>query len=256
MEWTMVQHLDLRHVGRSSKLLQPHAAAFHPHQAFVAVVIGNYIIEIDALTAHLGKLTLNLTVSGDSAVAQAVVCQLSDFQVCKQRNNPDPPATATPRSYGLKRRLTLYRAFSGLTKSRHTQQPINPSSTSDIESQAILVNSVNENVSESYQMTFLMAAEKGGVQELEYFKRLDDEFNKVDKFYRSKVDKVMKEVAVLNKQMDALITFRIKVENPQRMFDWSREMTRHASDAATPRVARASTIPHGAKANSEYTHHH
>ncbi|CAN6563001.1 unnamed protein product [Malus baccata var. baccata] len=50
MEWTTVQHLDLRHVGRSSKPLQPHAAAFHPHQALVAVAIGNYIIEMDALT--------------------------------------------------------------------------------------------------------------------------------------------------------------------------------------------------------------
>ncbi|KAM1091190.1 hypothetical protein ACFX2J_018508 [Malus domestica] len=50
MEWTTVQHLDLRHVGHSSKPLQPHAAAFHPHQALVAVAIGNYIIEMDALT--------------------------------------------------------------------------------------------------------------------------------------------------------------------------------------------------------------
>ncbi|XP_050363675.1 uncharacterized protein LOC126782463 [Argentina anserina] len=50
MEWTTVQHLDLRHVARSTKPLQPHAAAFHPHQALVAVAIGNYIVEMDALT--------------------------------------------------------------------------------------------------------------------------------------------------------------------------------------------------------------
>ncbi|KAM5576483.1 hypothetical protein ABKV19_007379 [Rosa sericea] len=50
MEWTTVQHLDLRHVTRSTKPLQPHAAAFHPHQALVAVAIGNYIVEMDALT--------------------------------------------------------------------------------------------------------------------------------------------------------------------------------------------------------------
>ncbi|XP_048427452.1 phosphate transporter PHO1 homolog 3-like [Pyrus x bretschneideri] len=174
---------------------------------------------------------------------------LKEIQVCKQRNNPDPPAAATPRSYGLKRRLTLYRAFSGLTKSRHTQQPASPSSASDIESQAILVNSVNENGNESYQTMFLMAAEEGGVQELEYFKRLDDEFNKVDKFYRSKVDEVMKEAAVLNKQMDALIAFRIKVENPQRMFDWSGEMTRLASDVATSTAALAAATPRSARAS-------
>ncbi|KAM0987156.1 hypothetical protein COP1_011388 [Malus domestica] len=174
---------------------------------------------------------------------------LKEIQVCKQRNNPDPQAAASPRSYGLKRRFTLYRSFSGLTKSRHTQQPASPSSTSDIESQAILVNSVNENGSESYQTMFLMAAEEGGVQELEYFKRLDDEFNKVDKFYRSKVDEVMKEAAVLNKQMDALIAFRIKVENPQRTFDWSGEMTRLASDVATSTAALAAATPRGARAS-------
>lgn len=44
MEWTTVQHLDLRHVGRSSKPFQPHAATFHPSQALVAVAAGNYII--------------------------------------------------------------------------------------------------------------------------------------------------------------------------------------------------------------------
>lgn len=44
MEWTTVQHLDLRHVGRGLKPLQPHAVAFHPHQALVAVAIGSYII--------------------------------------------------------------------------------------------------------------------------------------------------------------------------------------------------------------------
>ncbi|KAG0484903.1 hypothetical protein HPP92_008982 [Vanilla planifolia] len=50
MEWTTVQHLDLRHVGRGLKPLQPHAAVFHPTQAIVAVAIGIYVIEFDALT--------------------------------------------------------------------------------------------------------------------------------------------------------------------------------------------------------------
>ncbi|RWW07075.1 hypothetical protein GW17_00029555 [Ensete ventricosum] len=56
MEWATVQHLDLRHVGRGLKPLQPHAAVFHPTQALVAVAIGTYIIgvlcfaEFDALT--------------------------------------------------------------------------------------------------------------------------------------------------------------------------------------------------------------
>ena len=53
----------------------------------------------------------------------------------------------------------------------------------------------------------------------------------------------MKEAAMLNKQMDALIAFRIKVENPQGWFDRSVEMTRLASDvaASTPKGARASS---------------
>ncbi|KHN25133.1 hypothetical protein glysoja_044599 [Glycine soja] len=50
MEWTTLQHLDLRHVGRGVRPLQPHAASFHPHQALVAVAIGTYIVEFDALT--------------------------------------------------------------------------------------------------------------------------------------------------------------------------------------------------------------
>ncbi|KAK7263111.1 hypothetical protein RJT34_30696 [Clitoria ternatea] len=50
MEWTTLQHLDLRHFGRGIRLLQPHAACFHPHQALVAVAIGTYIVEFDALT--------------------------------------------------------------------------------------------------------------------------------------------------------------------------------------------------------------
>ncbi|XP_012437014.1 uncharacterized protein LOC105763351 isoform X2 [Gossypium raimondii] len=51
MEWTTLQHLDLRHVARGIyKPLQPHAAAFHPTQALVSAAIGTYIIEFDALT--------------------------------------------------------------------------------------------------------------------------------------------------------------------------------------------------------------
>ena len=97
-----------------------------------------------------------------------------------------------------------------------------------------------------------MAAEEGGVMELEYFRRADDEFNKVDKFYRRKVEEVMKEAVMLNKQMDALIAFRIKVENPERLFDWSVEMTRLASDVAASTAQLAASTPKGAKASSKY----
>ncbi|KAG7635724.1 Phosphate transporter PHO1 6 [Arabidopsis thaliana] len=71
---------------------------------------------------------------------------------------------------------------------------------------------VSSTASQRYETTFLMTAEKGGEYELVFFRRLDDEFNKVEKFYREKVDEVVKEVAVLNKQMDALIAFRLKMK--------------------------------------------
>ncbi|KAH1064232.1 hypothetical protein J1N35_029219 [Gossypium stocksii] len=158
---------------------------------------------------------------------------LKEIQSFKHRTKP--PST------GLKRKLTLYRAFSGLTQ-KNQRNPTSPSSASpDIESQPILVNSVERNGSESYETTFLMSSDEGGEYELVYFRRLDDELNKVNKFYRDKVEEVMKEANVLNKQMDALIAFRIKVENPPVNFDRSVEMTRLASDIA---VSTASlTVP-------------
>ncbi|KAM3695813.1 hypothetical protein ACJW31_07G162700 [Castanea mollissima] len=162
---------------------------------------------------------------------------LKEIQRFKQRTKP--PATPA----GLKRKLALYRAFSGLTQ--RYNNPTSPSSASDeIESQAILVNSVNHGGSQSYQTTFLMSSDEGGEYELVYFRRLDDQFNKVNKFYKAKVEEVMKEAAMLNKQMDALIAFRIKVENPQGWFDRSVEMTRLASAVAASAAAYISKSIH------------
>ncbi|KAG5076433.1 hypothetical protein JHK82_055128 [Glycine max] len=167
---------------------------------------------------------------------------LKEIQRFKLRNKPSP----TPS--GLRRKLTLYRAFSGLTQQRHYQQ-LTPSEQ-DIESQPIMVHSVNNHDgSEKYETTFRMTSEEGGEYELVYFKRLDDEFNKVGKFYRSKVEEVLKEAAILNKQMDALIAFRIKVENPTGSFDRSVEMTRLASDVASSSAVLAASTPRGAKLN-------
>ncbi|XWS23157.1 hypothetical protein CRYUN_Cryun29cG0096900 [Craigia yunnanensis] len=172
---------------------------------------------------------------------------LKELQRFKHRTKPP----ATPG--GLKRKLTLYRAFSGLTQRHHN--PVSPSSP-DIESQPILVNSVNRNGSQSYETTFLMSSDEGGEYEMVYFRRLDDEFNKVDKFYRAKVQEVMKEADVLNKQMDALIAFRIKVENPQGInFDRSLEMTRLASDIAASAAALSAATPSGARSASKRAPH-
>jgi hypothetical protein len=172
---------------------------------------------------------------------------LKEIQRYKRRNQPP----AIPG--GLKRKAALYRAFSGLTQ-RYNQPTTKSPSTPDhdIETQAILVKSVNRDGCQSCQTTFLMTSDDGGEYELVYFRRLDDEFNKVDRFYRSKVEEVMKEAAMLNKQMDALIAFRIKVENPQGLFDMSVEMTRLASDVAASTAVLSASTPRGARASNNF----
>ncbi|XP_043816430.1 phosphate transporter PHO1 homolog 3-like isoform X2 [Manihot esculenta] len=162
---------------------------------------------------------------------------LKEIQIFKLRNKPP----VTP-SGALKRKLTLYRAFSGLTqRNNHT------SSSSEIESQAILVNSVNRDGSQSYETTLLMPSDEAGEYELAYFRKLDDEFNKVDKFYKAKVEEVMKEACMLNTQMDALIAFRIKVDKPLGLSDRSADMTRLASDVAASAAILAASAPSGAR---------
>ncbi|XP_058010199.1 phosphate transporter PHO1 homolog 3-like isoform X2 [Hevea brasiliensis] len=173
---------------------------------------------------------------------------LKEIQIFKLRNKPP----VTP-SCVLKRKLTLYRAFSGLTQ-RNNSPKGSSTSSSDIESQAILVNSFNRDGSQSYETMFLMSSDEGGECELAYFRRLDNEFNKVNKFYKAKVEDVMKEAGMLNTQMDALIAFRIKVEKPTLWSDSSADMTRLASDVAASAATLAASFPSGAGATSPSQH--
>ncbi|XVE52792.1 hypothetical protein DITRI_Ditri02bG0152400 [Diplodiscus trichospermus] len=130
---------------------------------------------------------------------------LKQIQHWKQKNiKPDAPVR-------LQRALTLYRAFSGLIQRQN--QHVNSFNDQDTENQAILVNSAKGNGSGKYKTTFLLAVEEGGACEQQFFRRLDNELNKVDKFYRSKVKEVMEEAQSLSKQMDAFIAFRIKVDH-------------------------------------------
>ncbi|CDY33781.1 BnaA09g45870D [Brassica napus] len=116
---------------------------------------------------------------------------------------------------------------------------------------------VNTTVDRGCETTFLMAAEEGGEYELVFFRRLDDEFNKVSKFYKEKVEEVLKEAVVLNKQMDALIAFRVKVENPEG-WGWDErtvEISRLASDIATSAATLSASTPAGAnQAHMEAIH--
>ncbi|XP_019431580.1 PREDICTED: uncharacterized protein LOC109338738 isoform X3 [Lupinus angustifolius] len=88
MEWTTLQHLDLRHVGRGVMPLQPHAASFHPHQALVAVAIGNYIVEFDALTGSkisaldIGAPAVRMSYSPTSGHAVIAILQDCTIRSC------------------------------------------------------------------------------------------------------------------------------------------------------------------------------
>ncbi|KAK5772224.1 phosphate transporter PHO1 homolog 7-like [Gossypium arboreum] len=138
---------------------------------------------------------------------------LKEIHGVKQKyRQPDTPTR-------LQRALTLYRSFSGLDPRRNKGG--SSFDDHDVENQAILVNSVRGNGSGKYETTFLMVAEEGAEYEQEFFKKLDNELNKVDKFYRSKVKEVMAEAETLTNQMHALIAFRIKVYKLQENFDVS-----------------------------------
>ncbi|VFQ58497.1 unnamed protein product [Cuscuta campestris] len=136
-------------------------------------------------------------------------------QVLKFRQqNARPPSAAAaaegqPKTSSLKRRLTMYRAFTGLTSS--------PGRSNHEEDEAILVSAVVPEggaAAPEYQTLFLMSSESGGAYELDFFNRLDDEFNKAVSFYWRKVEEVRKEADELSRQMNRLIALRIAVDKP------------------------------------------
>ncbi|KAL1202615.1 Phosphate transporter PHO1-like protein [Cardamine amara subsp. amara] len=180
----------------------------------------------------------------------------------KHRTNNSHPRGATKNDGGINRKMTLHRAFSGLVSTPGRQRRVN---THDVEEGIQLTKAkstssgpilVNATSSRGCETTFLMAAEAGGEYELVFFRRLDDEFNKVQKFYKEKVEEVMKEAVMLNKQMDALIAFRVKVENPDgwRWEERTVEITRLASDIATSAAALSASTPAGAKSIRKQEH--
>ncbi|KAI3858065.1 hypothetical protein MKW98_029539 [Papaver atlanticum] len=148
------------------------------------------------------------------------------------------PTNAAAGGDGLSRNFTMYRSFSGLLSRIPSIGLTNSPSHGHHhhhhrhafihhEEPVILVQSFDHNDVEQgrsnnkqgylkYETKYLMSNEEGGELEQEFFYRLDDEFNKVNKFYKDKVDQVMNEAALLNKQMEALIAFRVKVEHPDQ----------------------------------------
>ncbi|KAK8644345.1 hypothetical protein V6N13_123654 [Hibiscus sabdariffa] len=138
---------------------------------------------------------------------------LKDILRFKQQNNAPlaMAAAATTTTDGLlKRRASLYRAFSGLTNRYKSVSPMKNN-----EDEVILVSAGEEGEIEGdYQTMFLRSGDVGGEFEMLFFRRLDDEFNKVLRFYKKKVEEFMVEADELSKQMNALIALRIKVDNP------------------------------------------
>ncbi|KAL3346728.1 hypothetical protein AABB24_025264 [Solanum stoloniferum] len=139
---------------------------------------------------------------------------LKDILDFKKKNAPLSEIAATPEG-SLKRRISMYRAFSGL-QSRYTSfKGSSGNNNNNHEDEVILINTVQQEGSQGHhQTTFLMSSEQGGEYEMIFFKRLDDEFNKVLTFYKKKVGQVKAEADELSKQMDALIALRIMVDKP------------------------------------------
>ncbi|WMV17402.1 hypothetical protein MTR67_010787 [Solanum verrucosum] len=140
---------------------------------------------------------------------------LKDLLDFKKKNAPLSEVAATPEG-SLKRRISMYRAFSGL-QSRYTsfKGSSGNNNNNNHEDEVILVNTVQQEGSQGHHQTmFLMSSEEGGEYEMIFFKRLDDEFNKVLTFYKKKVGQVKAEADELSKQMDALIALRIMVDKP------------------------------------------
>ncbi|KAK2413033.1 phosphate transporter PHO1 protein [Trifolium repens] len=132
---------------------------------------------------------------------------LKDMLKFIAENEPKAPMASTPKG-SLKRRLTLYRAFSGLNgKQRH-------SSSSKSEDEVILIRS-EEGEDDSkglYKTMFLKPYEVGAEKDLVFFRNLDIEFNKVNAFYKKMMKEVVGEAEELSMQMNFLIALRIKVD--------------------------------------------
>ncbi|XP_010502331.1 PREDICTED: phosphate transporter PHO1 homolog 5 [Camelina sativa] len=198
--------------------------------------------------------------------------QLKEIIKFKRKTNPQGAGGHHHHHHhdGLHRKMTLYRAFSGLISTSPPEKKKHhhggghggsggqighfSDSDDDLEEgiKPVTAPIMVRSASHGYQTTFLMATEEGGEYETVFFRRLDDEFNKVERFYKDKVEEVMKEAVMLEKQMDALIAFRVKVEHPDG-WPWEErtvEMTRLASDVANSAAAVAASTPAGARSTT------
>lgn len=150
-------------------------------------------------------------------------------EVRRNKQNNQLPSS----SRATKQRLPLQRAISGSNQQCKSK--------GDIEDQVIAVDNVQqENSVKLYKTKFLLSPEEGGENEFMFFKKLDDELNKVNTFYKDKVEEVTREATSLNKQMDALVAFRINVTtNPNH--DVSSSLRRLSEDISSSSFFRISS---------------
>ncbi|KAF8050987.1 hypothetical protein N665_1835s0002 [Sinapis alba] len=189
----------------------------------------------------------------DYGSLQKCLKDIIEFKLGQPADAPTHGGANNHHGGGLHRRMSLYKTFSGLLSIQGRQRR---GHFHDVEEGLQMTAStgpivVERNAEGRYETTFLMVNEKGGEYELMFFRRLDEEFNKVSKFYEEEVEKVLKEEKELNKQMEALIAFRAKVENPEgsgwHLKERGVEFTRLSSTIATSAAAIYASSPAGAK---------
>lgn len=111
----------------------------------------------------------------------------------------------------LQHRFSLERAFSGI----HMHGSSNHQREEDIEDQVIEVKTLELDGSEElYETNFQMHHEEVGEAEGKFFKKLDEELNKVNTFYKDQVEAAKNEATLLSKQVETLIALRVKVKSP------------------------------------------
>ncbi|KAL9226185.1 hypothetical protein vseg_002026 [Gypsophila vaccaria] len=111
----------------------------------------------------------------------------------------------------LQQKWSMYSPFRGLDVESKGQQ-----SSGEIEEhdQVIEVSPfVGDSNRTLYRTMLILSGEEVGEDEVKFFEMLDHELNKVSVFYRDRVEEVMKEAVDLNKQMNAYIALKVKVQN-------------------------------------------
>ncbi|KAI3794027.1 hypothetical protein L1987_36652 [Smallanthus sonchifolius] len=138
---------------------------------------------------------------------------LKEILIFRRRklNQTSPPYRSAQKGK-LSKRHSFYRAFSGLTNRFGNYND------RDADAEVILVSEIQPKEhppeGQHYQTMFFRSSEEGAENELVFFRRLDDEFNKVISFYKSKVDEVVMEAEELDKQMDALFALKVRISDP------------------------------------------